>query len=400
VKRHLSIAVGLLVVVGCQPATPSGDSAQAWSRHRVLAERPLGAVLAAGDHFIALNGRDDDGRASMWSSPDGLAWEQVGRTGPEQPLVDVVAGGPGFVALPSQTGPVWTSVDGLSWSEGPPDPDMLAAFPMAAAEREGVLVVVGRSGVLLSRDGLEWQPVGLPGGQGVMHDVAATDTGFVAVGSVSLGSMEAKGAVWISSDGETWTRVPDAPDFDKAELFRVAASSDRVVATGYANDFERGLFATPMAWTSVGGGAWHRATVIDPFLPERPPLGGGGAGNLEGAIMGPVVRTADGWVSAGQAWVVGEGYPMNGGVGPAVVSDLGIWTSTDGTTWRRVPPHRRFELGLAEGSPFGPTSMVVAGDGVIVYGADADGTVAWISPARPDGMEPPPRPTPLPSPSG
>jgi hypothetical protein len=399
--RHiLAVVCAVTVVVGCQQSAETAGSADEWSRHAVAAELPLGAVIAAGDGFVAINGRDDRGRGSMWHSADGLTWERVGQTGEEQPLVDVIAGGPGYVAVPSQGGPVWTSLDGRTWTEGPADPDMLAAFPMAAAERDGLLVVVGRGGVVLvSRDAMEWEPIGLPGGQGVIHDVVATEAGFVAVGSVSLGSMEANGVVWTSVDGETWTRLADDPGFERSELFRVAASGDRVVATGYANDLDSGLFATPMAWTSVGGGAWHRATVVDPFLPAGP-LPSAGPTDLEGAVMGPIVRTTAGWVSAGQAWSI-EDYPQDGGgVRRAVASDLGLWTSTDGTTWRRLPPHPRFELGLSEGSPFGPGSMVFADARVIVFGVGERGMAAWINPAQPGGVDPSPRSTPIASRAG
>jgi hypothetical protein len=265
---------------------------------------------------------------------------------------------------------------------------------VAVAAGHDRLVAVGRTDILVSTDGLAWQPVGLPGGQGVMHDIVATDEGFVAVGSVSLGSMQSKGAIWASTDGMTWTRLPDDPAFENAEIVRVAADEDRVVAVGYSTSVERGLFAVPTAWTAVRGGAWHLATVVDEHLPERPPFGEGNAGSLEGAIMGPVARTAEGWISAGQAWTIGEGYETSGG-------DLAIWTSGDGTSWRRVPPHRRFELAISEGSlRGGPSAVIETDEHTFIYGVDRGGSVVWVSPARADGVEPAPRPTPVATPSG
>ena len=61
-----------------------------------------------------------------------------------------------------------------------------------------------------------------------VNDVAATDTGFVAVGSVGSAA-----AIWTSSDLEHWARAsfPDGSDAS-AQLVAVAAQGQRLVALG------------------------------------------------------------------------------------------------------------------------------------------------------------------------
>jgi hypothetical protein len=382
--------LGLVLLVAACASPAASVPVDDWSRHDLGPDvPPLVAVVRAGDGFLAVGGLDPQAGSTIWSSADGLAWEQVATT--DDPLADVVAGGPGFVAIASQGGAVWLSEDGRSWSEAPPDPDLAGAVLQAVAEVGGRLVAVGRTGIVISTDGLDWQPVGLPGGQGVVYDVAATDHGLIAVGSVLVGSMEGKGIIWTSSDGLVWERLPDDPAFERAEIFRVTSMGDRVVATGYGPSVERGLFAMPTAWTSADGRSWRRAVVNDDHLPVRAPLGSGQAGDLEGAIMGPVRPTSNGWISAGQAWEFRDG--ATGPSGPrGAFGDLAIWTSADGASWRRVAPHRRFELGVSDSLNFGgPTEIIAIDDRVFVYGWAAGSGIVWTTPAASGGSEPPPR---------
>ena len=383
------VAVGALVLAaGCQALAPSAPAAVDWSRHDIgLDGAGIAAVVPGGDGLLAVGGLGVDGGSGIWTSADGLGWRAVDPVRPGRTLTDLVAGGPGFVALSASPPGVWTSVDGLTWSEAPRDPDFAESQPGALAAADGVLVAVGFGQPLVSDDGITWRKVLLPGAGGTLLDVTAGGPGFVAVGSRSLEAMRSNAIVWTSTDGASWTQVPDHPDFERAAMHGVAAAEGRVVAVGYANDEDRGIFAAPAAWTSTDGLAWRRAEVIDDVVPVRaPPF----SGAIEGAIMGPTVRTSTGWVSTGVA--------ITGGAPDGVFLDLPIWTSIDGARWVRTPHQRQFELGIDTGAAFAGRAVIEFGDHVLILGNSAgpQGSV-WISPAREGGIVPPPRPTAGPS---
>lgn len=120
-----------------------------------------------------------DNVAAVWTSPDGETWTRVATTpelehtsGNWATMFDVVAGGPGVVAVGIDAGrtepaAVWTSPDGSTWQR-------------------------------------MHQPPGL-GNSSLMDAVAATDDGRL----VAAGGMDVAG-VWSSLDGgTTWVRQPD-----------------------------------------------------------------------------------------------------------------------------------------------------------------------------------------------
>jgi len=103
--------------------------------------------------------------------------------------------------------------------------------------------------------------------------------------------------------GLTWDRVPDQQAFAGAEMTEVAAGPGGYVAVGCPTD------CLSTAWHSADGRTWERVE-----LPA--------AGIIDGGMH--VVGDAAGYV----AW------------GGLVEPDgrAGIWSSTDGTTWRAAPP--------------------------------------------------------------
>jgi hypothetical protein len=133
-----------------------------------------GTIVAVGDDRVG-----DHQVAAAWFSPDqGLSWHRAiirGGTGNgDQQMTTVVQAGPGLVAVGYDTfsgdenAAVWTSTDGRAWDEVQ-DPDF-----------------------------------GGPGRQ-EMKGVIPVDGNVVAVGIDTTGS-DQNGAVWISPNGETWTK--------------------------------------------------------------------------------------------------------------------------------------------------------------------------------------------------
>ena len=118
----------------------------------------------------------------------------------------VTAGGPGLVAVGSDNpggdrdGAVWTSPDGFNWSRVPHDEVIFGGESSQA-----------------------------------MDSVTAGGPGLVAVGFDHRPSAQ-DGAAWTSSDGITWSRVPDDEEVFGGEGFHsmlgVTSGGPGIVAVG------------------------------------------------------------------------------------------------------------------------------------------------------------------------
>ncbi len=192
--------------------------------------------------------RDGDLVGAVWTSLDGRQWSRVphadGTLGFDLFLVsmnDVIAGGPGFVAVGrinsfwgSQDAAVWTSPDGIQWTLVP---NRDAVFS-STDEREGyahhvtmdhivaagsTLIAYGSdtggAAVWTSRDGLEWQRQSDPIGFVNDPTIVAGGPGFVAAGSIGFGRVQTA-AIAVSEDGIHWYRVPHSdPLFGEPDSF-------------------------------------------------------------------------------------------------------------------------------------------------------------------------------------
>jgi hypothetical protein len=270
-------------------------------------------------------------------------------------VLDVVAGGPGLIAVGAASascgdgldpcsGAVWLSEDGIIWDRLD---DASGVFEDASSIRavtagQGGLVAVGdgASGdplVWFSPDGMQWSRSVLPNGKRVF-DVVATDTGYVAVGSAERIQGEyilADGAVWTSPDGITWNQIAEDPaTFADAWLTAITETDQGLVVVGVlAPDTGFGV------WTSPDGITWTKR-VVDASFP-------GPMGLLDVTEGTPGVLTAD----------------VSGG----------LWLSPDGVTWQDV------------GDPdFRVRSLAPRGDGFVAVGQSCDDagctTAVWASP--------------------
>ncbi|MFV2172119.1 hypothetical protein ACFHW2_06860 [Actinomadura sp. LOL_016] len=244
--------------------------------------RPDHAVKAVGaSETTAVAVGSASGDAAVWTSSDGAAWKPAQglgsaftRPGPQR-LLDVAGGTSGWLAVGyDQASPmrplVVTSADGASWQAA----DSAAAFrPSAKGRLVTNAVAAGSAGHVVvgtedfsaavwhSADLKSWEratgadPSVLQGREGAnrwMLDVAAPDSGFVAVG----GHHDAQGnhpAVWSSADGKQWTlkSLPVPSGVSEAHLTHVAAKGDTLVAAGVAGTQQGSVW---IGYTSTDGG--------------------------------------------------------------------------------------------------------------------------------------------------
>jgi hypothetical protein len=177
----------------------------------------------------------------------------------------------------------------------------------------------------------------LPGG--ALESVSSVDAGVIAVGRDSAG----RGVILISPDGATWTRITAAATMQLPPIVAATRWREGAIAFGTNDD--------PSVWMSTDSRNWRRAAMTSA------PFAGGGVTD--------VVHGGPGLVAVGYREDPGETTEPVGGL---------IWTSTDGTTWRRAGDEKLFDLN--EGNM---TAITRRGPGLVVAGADIDGSVLWTS---------------------
>jgi hypothetical protein len=401
---HSPAGTGTAVPATTTP-TPAGPSPDAfttfvpppetatWSGihwRRLAADDPLSlvrSVLRWRGGFLALGWLTSGGLTPtpVWTSTDGAHWEPLPfATGttfwPGLLIVGVAEVRTGLVALTMGVGPndcggafacqiysagvgSWTSPDGRKWTpRAGPDlglPAQGRAAPVLAAGPAGLVAAspAPPTRVATSVDGVHWRTVpagALPAGLAI-GDIVGTTTGFTAVGALWVSESHYRAVALQSVDGATWT--------GPFPLHLVSASGVILASTGPSwgatalVSARNGLIAvgsvlaTPGAelwWQSANGRDWRP-------LPTYPPLG-------------PTTCTGEGCGSGPNGTLVGDGHRMvalRGG------PDAGVWTSSDGLAWRRLPV-----AGDLPGEQ--ATQAVLLPGGVLL----SDGTTTWFGEAN------------------
>ena len=281
---------------------PVDVSSLSWSRvardDAVLGrdgDQSMNSVTSGGPGFVAAGADDSDGDpdAAVWTSTDGITWSRVPHDeavfggDDDQSMSSLIAGGPGLVAAGADgtnlrglniDAAVWTSIDGFTWSRVP--------------HEDGIF-----------------------GGDGdqLINSVVVGGPGLVAVGSETI-RFDVDAAVWTSSDGITWSRVPhDEAVFGGRRdqvMLSVVAGSPGLVAVGSAGT---GGDHDAAVWTSPDGIGWSRVVHDEEVF---------GGESIQ--VMHHVT-------------VAGPGLVALGLDGPFDASSAAAWTSSDGISWSRVP---------------------------------------------------------------
>lgn len=367
---------GPSIAPGRSPARPAAID---WPAPVAAPDGILSSVVPLGDGLVA-TGQVQDGettRAAAWWSADGASWERTFRQGPKGGYTSIQR----VVVTP-------TGLVGM----GPAGVERCTGEGEGGVECDPVAVAVWRSA-----DGRSWERVRLHGsvGRGGLGGLAAGPLGLLAVGVDEAGTA----TTWRSTDGLAWTAATLVGEgFDRARLHDVVASDDGWVVVGSTggHDVPPGGVMTPngsigAAWTSLDGITWRPATVAgdgEQVELRRVFVGADGL-----AAVGTLTGGSEGWTwasSDGTDWsllpqddaglfpeafdgrtIVGSGY------GPDGVLDW--WASTDGVAWSalrsagEVATAPRWDGGVA------PDIVSLADDVLIVIGRSSPPSL-WLAP--------------------
>jgi hypothetical protein len=327
-----------------------------WTR---VGDQPLNGSMSdvevGGPGLVAVGVADDNtrgGDAAVWTSGDGVTWSRVphdeavfGGEG-TQIMHSVTVGGPGLVAVGaaeegSDAAAVWTSVDGITWSRVPHDeaifggpanhtmndvtvggPGLIAVGAEFSASHQNAAVWTSMDGIAWSRAPHNHEVFGGSGNVGAeMWSVTAGGPGLVAVGGRWDGPLAQRtyhAAAWTSSDGVTWTLVPDDETVFGGDpsMRSVTVAGPGMVAAGGAT-----------VWTSVDGIRWSRIPHDDAVFGEPPLPSGTGFDGMRSVTA-----------SGRSVWVVGSVWRFDDGVRTDDIQqrvtrgeadlDAAIWTAT------------------------------------------------------------------------
>ena len=300
----------------------------------------LKAVLApgAGAGWVVAGTAFDAGgvpRATVWRSDDALTWkatpvggvrtEGYGATRRADGALVVV--GRELVGTEGRAA-AWVEENGRFSRAG--GGDALAGGSQVSmdgvAARPAGLVAVGRRSreggedglaVWRSSTGVTWErlpdaeAVFAASGQAFVNALVAVPAGFVAVGGVRKGD-DVDAAVWFSPDGTAWRAAASAADFTgpgAQSVNDVVALDGGLLAVGSTSDGRR---STPAAWLSPDGQVWAPGGATFQQL--------GQASDTSGTEVTTVRRVTRGLVATGGGDAVNR-----------------LWGSGEGTTWQEIP---------------------------------------------------------------
>lgn len=186
--------------------------------------KALGHVIQTANGFLAWGGQgprySEPYLSVIWTSVDGSHWQETSVLNGF--LLDVIAGGPGFIGVGSQAGldnlngaVAWWSPDAVTWTESAIDPP-----------------------------------------QGGMLDVEPFRGAYLAVGATRGEGGWLAGEVWTSQDGKTWSQTAQGTDLPAA-LSKMVISGGQIVAAGSISvDPAGGDLQRPAIEISVDGSTW------------------------------------------------------------------------------------------------------------------------------------------------
>ncbi len=348
---------GTFVAVGSYGEVLTSPDGVKWTHRSSGMEKSFSGIAYAKGLFVAV------GDYAVFTSPDGVTWTK--RIANDHVLFKGVAYGNGtFVTVGYTTGPTvpglyamaFTSPDGVTWA----DRLRFAIVPgslLGVAYGNNLFVAVGGAGaIFISPDGETWtkrdggmRDLGLKG-------IAYGNSTFVAVGS----RYTSESTILTSPDGVAWTdRVPRPAS--KFNGVTYAVRTFVAVGTG-------GAIATSpdgVTWTErdTGTGAELRSVVY------------GGNKFVAGGYEDTILTSPDGATWTLTTTGTGENFQgITYGNGTYVALSVGgaSYISPDGVTWTRRPAP--LSLGITWGVAYGNGTFVAVGEDGITTSPDG---VTW-----------------------
>ena len=377
-----------------------------------VAMQAIAAIPGGG--FVAVGSLGCDcqvGGFAAWRSADGSAWERLGDPGhPEQgDGLAVEPAGNGWVAgggaLRTPHGDGWRTTPGtataLAVGHG-----LLIRATMSELTEQGATP----QAFAWSADGTTWTTVPVEPSDARISGIAATPSGFVAVG---VSATEDAAVAWTSADGRAWTRlaVPLLAGLPNAVASNPAGRVV-IVTTVHDPDGDARPAAVVMptaGGTVVPGTAPVRAAWVQPPLASTAPLALGGRVANAAAVVQPGGRILviggrrEGSTDQHGSVLVLLVDPTTGAITqapalPAAVANAAAVTTPDGRTWvvgsswADEAPGNGFILDAAATTwtpvpaplrDLAVVSLAAMPDGrvLVVDGANADGALLTFDPA-------------------
>ncbi len=309
-----------------------------WTTVEDLPSSRAGAYVAAslvmGDRSLVSVCEPAAGRGSnaIWWSDDLRTWQEVELPDPGV-CVDQLAASPfGYFAAGSGTRGLLRSADGVSWAEdtsfsGANSARAHALFPSPDGQRVTVLSLTPSMNettvahLFTTVDGLTWSEGERSAAElfdsSVLTKVVPGGDGLLAIGQSPGGEFVPTAAIFTSADGATWRRLtpPDASFNDQAVMDIEVLPEGGYLAVG-GDFFRTGLMSS---WTSTDGFAWSA-------LPQPP----------NPAIDTSVSSETASDVTAIDSGFLAAGTEYDARRDQADAAQSAFWESTDGETWTRL----------------------------------------------------------------
>ncbi len=287
--------------------------------------RQVAAIASLKDRFVAISQCDANGNCMAPTVNIGKGSNEATVASTATPTLAVSPEPSPTASPPRQPSPVATGHP-VGPTQQPSIPGLVFVAPgeigsvISVATSSNGWVAVGTAnghpGIWHSDDGTAWQLVGsLPAipntpsdAPVTVHDVVATATGFLAVGSVSTAVDYSRPFAWFSANGTSWTSA-ELPGSDGCGSVQglVKTRSSQLVAVGRTcGHSQAGSTETDAAaiWLSDGGTSWRTASVADAV----------------GGAIDDIAETADGFVAVGSVRNGSSNRPR-------------VWESSDGEKW-------------------------------------------------------------------
>ncbi|RKP47939.1 hypothetical protein D7Z26_22285 [Cohnella endophytica] len=295
--RDYAYGNGVFVAVGPNGIVKSSKDGVQWQTYRTGYRGDFEVVVWGNGKFIAFGQRSFGARATdVWTSADGMNWTENAKgivNDGYAGIRDAAWNGKRFVMVGGSNGSgyIYTSEDGLSWTRRAPN--LIATNLTGVAWGNGTFVASGYEGgvAAVSKDGITWKKVktSQPNYEQIWSMTFGGGT-FVAVGDYTI---------MTSKDGFSWKYVPS-----KGFWSRVDWAKDRFILLGgdWTNQRKKDEWVQ-VSLTSKDGAKWVDAGLA--------------ATNKQDKTQRP-------------------NFALHNGKQYVAVTNVGAQTSTDAKTWRQA----------------------------------------------------------------